>query len=297
MAENERFTATTKQTTKYKKYEAKCDRDNCPNGDWCYGNTTARCFPGLNRCKCSKVYVGTCPGPVITAFWSSQNNNPNTKALVDCSYQTRDFTSSKTVTEYINKFGRDNNWARSIMPFFCGLQTSQCPIDQTTGQPMSSCSNLVSTGDNGTLCRQWTSTVPAQIVDQTKSNYCRQFNTPDCKCINRTESQIYRDVSAGYPFPDSCWWIPCRNSDAFLVPSNLLNPQCPSEVCTIVNNTINNRNTNINAGQFEQNINCNFEGGGSSNSALAFLERWKWVIGAIVIVILFIIFIFIFSRR
>lgn len=204
-------------------------------------STFTSTLPRNNNNKCPSL------NSALTSFQKS-------KKYLQCTYDSSFITTSRQVNEYIEAFGRDENYENEIMPSFCSLQTSSCPTDITTGNPMSSCSNFVETGESGTLCREWVNCVGSNS-DLVKQNYCMNNNTPDCKCLNRNTNSLYTSLSSSLPnIPDSCWWTPCADTFPYLVTTDLLNPTCPSNTCTQVNNAI--RSSSVPIGNNAGFINC-----------------------------------------
>ena len=191
--------------------------------------------------------------------------------------------------------GSDPIFNGQIMPIFCSQPTetpANCPDDPITKKQMPACSNLISGGSEGDLCRRWY-TNNITLGDLAMTKYCgTRANSAniDCSCLNRAANPIYRAAKGSNPvtsIQDACWWIPCQNPEEYLVTSNLEDPTCPSSICVIVNQNIANAGGTINIGEVNQYIDCP-----GTPSGQSFWDRYKfWIIGGIILVFIIIVII------
>ena len=187
--------------------------------------------------------------------------------------------------------GGDINFNQNIMPIFCSQPTEtplNCPSDPSTGNPMQACSNLTSNGPEGLLCKRWYNE-NVSLGDVAMSQYCsNNFNNIDCSCLERARNPVYKIATNNNPstnIQDACWWIPCKaTSAAYLVTSDLKNPECPTNICTIVNNDIATNGGSITVGEYQQYIDC--PSGGQSASFWS--QYGFWIIGAIVLLMIIV---------
>ena len=305
----------TRQTNVYQPYNpgesvCKCwhcsestKQRSCDDGDWRYG-WNACCFGCKEQPKCSRLDPSVCPdiaGGAVTESWDSAPQ-------VKCTYELDKFTTAEDIKGWTNNFGENATYTEDIMPFVCTQQSDKCPIDPMTGNPMERCSNMIAVDDTGSLCRQWEvkNPIPANAA---KDSYCKDHNTPDCACINRSSNQVYRLIKGGDPsFPDACWYAPCANSSTYLVPSSMANPSCPSNTCQIVNNIVSNSGTDISEDKIREYTTCIIGSSGSLGSTSgitpvtptpvpltqpSFWDEWKWWILGIIIAVILLIFIII----
>jgi hypothetical protein len=308
---------TAKQKSIYQPYAPgicsaeKCDstteKATCNPGDWEFNQHY--CGTGCpTQPQCSRIDPFVCPQLVRSSalISSAFSNKP---PLVDCVYDVNAFDTPEKIEEYVRVFGKDNDWATKIMPNFCTMQTTTCPIDITTGQPMTSCSNFVSPGQSTQICRSWVNCEP-ELSDQVKNQYCSENNTADCKCINRNQNSLYNSLnSALSDVPDSCWWAPCADTVPFLVPTDMLNENCPSNTCSQLNTAITNNNLSSSVRGNTEFINCKID---ENNLPMPMptpvvnprpkgkednLIYWVLIGLAILVIILFLIFGFRYYRR
>lgn len=241
------------------------------------------------------------------------NTTEGGNSTVACLYPLASFNDLQTVLEYQNQFGETDDYMKVILPQFCGTQTSiGCPEDPGTGQAMRYCSRFVSKQDNNP-CPDWLSdTAAADLVngtsnaDQALLNYCRNYNSPDCLCINRFNSPVYQIMSLGQSADtDACWWLPCKDSaDApsrFLVPRSL--PACLTDniqVCNDVNIAVGGSSSNL---SFNPQLytDCDMtnetnNGGDTNNTTNEGGFSYWWIILIVIILIVIVVLLLIFIR-
>ena len=95
------------------------------------------------------------------------------------------------------------------------------------------------------------------MYDNISLTYCANYDTTDCECINRTSSPTYIAMKPANPIPDSCWWTACSNKGKFLVPSDLLNPDCPDNMCQQFFQ-VEDVGGNVDISDLNNTINCTF---------------------------------------
>ena len=271
------------------------------------------------------TYTSTCPDyslcPVIGGIspqvqWD--NNNPQcsimngANANLACLYPLATFQDEKNVAQYVSTFGENDDYNDVILPYFCSSQvkattSQQCPLDPFTDLPMTFCSQIVSNPRCGDWIRNQLNSGDQDQADNANNllnNYCKNFNTPDCDCINRQQNPVYQVMATGSIYPDKCWWTPCKDTtqNTYLVPSVGL------EECD-VDNTVYCPSINLVIGGNSQNLSfspSNYtdcsgsidngggggSGGGDDDSSSIWSKYW-WAILLIVAVIITIIVIII----
>lgn len=113
------------------------------------------------------------------------------------------------------------------------------------------------------------------------SSYCQNFNPAvgdvpnECLCQQPGSSQAYNNIISGFeknqavaPYTtDSylpCWWLPCQNPNAYLLPPDLANINCPN-VCAAIQNFIANGGViDVNGSTLEQTVSCCASSNGSN---------------------------------
>lgn len=194
-----------------------------------------------DRQECSIGLGANKEDPLISYGWD--NTAPNLK----CIYNLDNINTRSQVLNFKDKFGMSDD----VEMRYCTQKVATCPDN------MNYCSRLKSTGEGGDECRKWLESQPKNVQDATIQNYCLRNNTEDCKCVNRSKNDAYVSAKGSYVFSDGCWYIPCANkSGQYLVPSNLINPDCPDNVCTQVYDFV--KTGNISIDNVKNDIMCDF---------------------------------------
>ena len=263
------------------------DTRSCYNNDWQYD--TRRC--GLT-CKsqpqCSVLNTGVCPqvgGGPIGVSWVNTANNKGASSQVNCTYDVSTITQPSDIDTWLsapwaNKVDAIQQYDSKIMPNYCNVQVTTCPIDPNTSKQMDKCSRFASTGLDGQKCREWvtnglsgTNGFGPGNSNTTMQKYCSTNNTLDCACINRSQNETYRQftgLTAGAKTlpntygPDSCWFIPCKFPEQIMVTSDLAKPTCNIQICQALQNIYDNQFSVINTGDLKANISCDFSQPGAA---------------------------------
>lgn len=291
--------------------------NNCPAGTWFYqGQIGGMCMGSqtFNDCviNCSEPNISLCPqfgtqSATSAGFSRNVSNNltPGNAPLA-CIYPATAFTNATlaqmtALTQYRSTMNTsDYNTAFNQ---YCFQEINQtCPVDATTNQQMTACSRVSSTGDDGTLCRQWLNNTDNTTHDSLIQSYCSMHQTADCKCATPTPTTLYNQLNAGLGLSGQpqCWWVPCETrSGAYLVPSTFENQTtCPSgeAVCERVDRFVDT--TVVRGGQINANDVASYTGcDRSETDILAFLEKYWWIIFIIVGGIIFLVIIIALIRR
>jgi hypothetical protein len=173
-----------------------------------------------------------------------------------CKYDIDEMNSINVIDNYKRLFGDNDNY-KLMMERLCGGEATLCALDPLSGKPFEKCSNINSTTQVGDECRLFYNTQTAEIKDTIVQNYCvKHPNNPDCKCVERATDPNYRNVKPHIPFNDGCWYPACATAP-YLKTQDVKNATCPSDVCQIVFDNLNNNNVNISDNKNA--INCKFE--------------------------------------
>lgn len=212
--------------------QSSCCYGLCNHQPVCVHPDRDECYIGLGSNK---------EDPLISYDWDERA--PNLK----CVYNLDDINTREQILKFQDKFGVNDD----IEMKYCTQKVTTCP-DQ-----MKYCSRLKSIGEGGDECRKWFEKQPIHIQDATIQNYCLRNNTEDCKCVNRAKFDAYRTTKGSYPFSDGCWYTPCANkSGQYLVPSQLVKPKCPDNVCTQVYEFVKTRDISLD--NIKNDIMCDF---------------------------------------
>jgi len=272
----------TKQVNAYQPYNSaectygRCTLANpsrayipCEAGDAAFTRVTCGIGPlGGNNChsqfRCTKMDPAVCPvreAVIDQRFlrdYTSNNQLFNGDPVnTRCTYDVTKITTASQIQELrrgIQGNAEINNVInREIMPTFCSLPSNSCPNGGT-------CSRFTSTDEEGSLCRAWASSV-GPLADTAKLAYCANNpNAEECKCINRASDPDYIKLGLRSLGQDQCWFLPCRNAERYLVPSNLQQPvQCPN-VCQQIYDIVAENYGTVNLQNLQNTINCDFSG-------------------------------------
>jgi len=209
----------------------------------CGGFCTAqpRCVhPDRDECNIGLSSKGA--NPLIEVEWDKKA--PSLK----CVYNIENIDSRNQLLAFNDKFGINND----LEAKYCTQKVTTCP------NQMKECSRLKSIGEGGNECRMWFEKQPNNIRDATIQNYCLKNNTEDCKCAKRSENSTYNAMKGAHAINDGCWFSACANTSGnYLVPSNLINPQCPDKLCQVLFDIIKDGNVSID--NVQNDIECDFK--------------------------------------
>ena len=226
--------------------------------DWNYGHETC-CLPFCpDKALCAKPNPEECDigvdshdrNSLIKATWNDKG--PNLK----CVFDVDRINTLEQIKNFKEKFGESEDY-NSVVGNYCQESSNTCIIDPQTGIKMDKCSRLKSTGKDGELCRSWFGKQSENVKDTLVQNYCGLYNTPDCKCVNRSQNSVYQDLKIGKNINDGCWFLPCSNPQTYLTTQDVRNPKCPENFCNIVYNVMSNNNVTID--KVKDTINCAFK--------------------------------------
>lgn len=213
--------------------DQKCCGQLCTSQDLCVHKDNSMCSIGTDK---------TGQNPLTHVSWNRE------APALKCQFDLAKINTKAQVDNFKDKFGNNS----ALMSKFCTQKVEECP-DKIKG-----CSRLMSTGDGSDICRAWFQGQSNATKDAMIQSYCIHNNTDDCKCINRANNDVYNAVKPGKIINDGCWFTPCANASKFLVPSNLHNPTCPSNVCDVIYNIVEDRDVDIS--DITNEVECDFSG-------------------------------------
>lgn len=205
--------------------------------------------PDINECDIGVKEVKN--GPFTSVQWDGR------APKIKCLYPSKFMNEIGVIQRYRDKFGETDDYHR-MMTDFCATGADSCAVDPKTGAVMKQCSQMFSTGEAGSACRDWLSTRSDSKRDSVYTEYClRHPTSPECACINRAADKTYARVKQQAPFNDGCWYAPCAGSSGQLVTSDLRDPSCPANLCQVLYTNLENNNVSIKDVKTE--INCSFD--------------------------------------
>ncbi|ABF82077.1 hypothetical protein MIV047R [Invertebrate iridescent virus 3] len=225
--------------------------------DWEFGET-ACCFTCPNKKQCAKPDPAECNigtdshqrDPLTRVTWNGRGPN------VQCVYDVNRINTLEQIDNFKQRFGVHGDY-NAVVANYCQQSSDSCITDPETGTKMTKCSRFKSDQKDGELCRGWFNQQPKAVQDTVVQNYCAVNNTPDCKCVNRAQNEVYRELKIGKVINDGCWFTPCANPQSYLLTTEVENPTCPSNFCDIIYNIIKDRDVTID--DVKNDINCVFK--------------------------------------
>ncbi|MDD5753152.1 MAG: hypothetical protein PHN45_00160 [Methylococcales bacterium] len=182
---------------------------------------------------------------------------------------TADFSQTGMARAYLDEYGADDTWNKSIMPYFCAfpadnpppwsgydLQSNPDGTQQTGARKIAS--RFVGLGSEGDaeFCRNWVNRNPNDsniegMAMTVMSSWCNARPwLPECKCLKRGDAlppagygdAIFKELyvgMAGYNDHDGCWWEPCsqaswNNGNMLVEPDNIFPGDCGDACSNIV---------------------------------------------------------------
>jgi hypothetical protein len=225
--------------------------------DWNYGHENC-CFTCPVKKQCTKPDAEECTigvdshkrDPLSRVTWNGKG--PNLK----CIFDINKINTLDQLDNFKQKFGIHGDYD-ALIANYCQQSSDTCVVDPETGKNMAKCSRLKSTSKDGELCRGWFNQQSKGVQDTVVQNYCAVNNTPDCKCVNRAQNEVYRSLKVGKVINDGCWFTPCANSQSYLQTTEIENPTCPSNFCDVIYNIIKDRDVTID--NVKNDVNCVFK--------------------------------------
>ncbi len=219
--------------------------------------------PDRNECSIGTDSQGR--DPLVDIAWDG--SAPNLKCVYDLSF----IDKLDQVRSYEKLFGKSD----VVTGAYCGRPVPTCPAG------LSTCSRYKSVGEGGDVCREWFATLKSDYLrDAVAENYCFRHNTDDCRCVNRSTTDEYKNLKRGNPINDRCWFVPCANPSRYFVPSDLMTGSCPENVCEIIFNIYKDRDVTI----YDNDISCNFGPTPAGNTFIDFIKKY-WAIPVLLILL------------
>lgn len=250
-----------KQTKSYKQYQrGSCDEQfkNCSENDWKVSQ--GGCATGATGAiaYCSVLNPAVCLNsmedrsdktlkPVLyNVKWADRNSLD--EHVVTCNYNIDQITSENQILALQNLWKDDPKFRSDyfrIMNNYCSaIQYRDCTTNPFTEKPMSTCTRLSKNGEY--LCYKWFNNMSPEDRDNIIKNIClKNPMLEECKCYNRRDSPIYQAITTTQPISDVCWWKPCQTEFNNLIPSTLINIDCPPNICEKVHVGIEGRGVSI----------------------------------------------------
>lgn len=262
-----------------------CDVINGIRDHELFTDPDGNCCGGLcvRQPVCSRADPLTCSiglgsngeNPLIRYGWDEKS--PNLK----CIFDLKKINTQQQLSNFNEKFGINNN----VEAHYCFHKVTDCVPG------VKECSRIFSTGEGSTECNRWFENLSNENQDAFMNNYCRKYNTEECKCVNRFNENTYRAMKGYKAFNDGCWYAPCVDENRNFIPSHLRDPTCPDKICQQLYEFINDENINVN--NIKQDINCDFSNVPSTNPQPPNPKQpfnMKYIIVAIVVIMVLLLF-------
>ena len=183
--------------------------------------------------------LSTTPGENFMLAWFNPSDPGSTGWRPSCTYLLSELVTADQLTRFQQNV--DTVTFNNLMTALTSRVSTACPLDPITGSNQGNCSVLRSLTEVGAFARNWYATISASQRDAIMTTICSNNPTlTECKCVTRSADPDYKLMKQIQGISDSCWYLPCANSGDFFVPSTIENPNCPTNVCQIVSNYIDN---------------------------------------------------------
>ena len=228
---------------------------SCQDNEFQYDSKS--CGLLTNQAKCRSLYDVKCkfneldgtvkgwtnPLPGNTTKPAEEPLKGDSSPPVTCEFErTPFFTNIDQINEWNKKFktpDTDKFYYDEAIKEFCSGTVSNCQA-----RDADVCSRWTATGPEGSFCEIWAQ-ANKDKADNAFKNYCGNsvnFNNADCACINAIKIdpnfkflREIKEIGADY-----CWYTPCA-SPGVLNTFEDKSRKCPSTVCSISNQFINDK--------------------------------------------------------
>ena len=226
----------------------------------------------LNVKRCAKPDIAQCAigkssngeDPVAGITWLVEAPN------IRCFYDSKKLDTLNQLENYRLLFGENKEYAALAARF--------CSDVSSNGLEGTKHSRLKASDSEGDFCRTFYNTQSIQDQESIGQNIClANPDLPECACYSRAKDPTYKKLSATAPFKDSCWYVPCRDSLSNLIPGDLRDPECPSNVCQFILDAANNNNVSIS--EIKSSIDCKSGPTPSPPSDTSFPYLYKILLG------------------
>ncbi len=237
---------------------------SCAANEWTFD--TKRCCGQMcpEQPRCSKPDPALCPKFPVESLNGTLNtltSNSGVKSFrftnaptIECVYDKSQFNNVNNVKQWINTVGKDDQYNKKIMPYFCSKESrTNCP----TGD--AGCSRLIAENEEGRLCREWADQNP-NLAKNAQIQFCQTNNRPECRCMNRLSDPAYQALKPYAPANDACWYKPCIKGESrwMFLPEGAENvdQQCPPGSCAKLEQVYRLPNTNVTREDIANTTNC-----------------------------------------
>lgn len=275
-----------------------------------------------------------CPSTVSGIYHSVADRNPKPEAIlsqdpvnvafvdpsvtptqVACTYSPDAIRTIHDIWAWKKEFGDDETLRTQIMPRFCRGLTPKDSCSATVRANENGCSRFFAQGDEGEACSLWRQAPQNEALYETAiATFCGSNDTTDCACARRgvgdsRDAQVYRNLETAISklegtgqIPDICFWPPCKNPSARLIPPSTWNQKgnCPRDFCTIYNQAIDNAKITF-TGSTQQ-VMCSggstiTEGGDDDNGDDGSPRKiWPWIAAGAAVLVAVIVVWFLYRR-
>lgn len=225
-------------------------------------------IPDFTQCEIGKSSENL--DPLVNFGWDQKAPN------LFCEYNIKDIDTIDQINKFKLQFREIPD---SLFQTYCSEKVKTCP------DGIGECSRLKSIDLDGSECRNWLSTLTPSQQDSVISTYCLLNNTDDCKCVNRNFYDSYQKLKSINPYNDGCWYAPCSDTQKNLVPSHLLEPDCPDNICQVIFDIYDTGNVSFD--DIKNDISCNFPETSISKKNFKFNEDFLLIPIIIIIIFLF----------
>lgn len=231
-----------------------CNTDINGSSDWRFDTDEGECiFTCPNKPTCSKLDKNFCKignDSLIDSEWKTGNEAID--PTVSCYYNSN-ILHHIPLSNFLSKFPNEVNTFNKLALNYCSGISKDC-------FKLGNCSFYNDITDKGKFCKTFLNNQSPQDKDSIKIEHCQEFDTEDCKCINRAFDQTYIELKKNVvnDTNDGCWYMPCANPDNYLVTENNLNPVCQQNICQNLI-AVSQVNGNVSISDIKELTTCSFD--------------------------------------
>ena len=203
-----------------------------------------------------KVTIGPFPSPAGPQnFWyfyatyqlSSINGASGEDLYIVYTDSSAQYFTVSYLVSQLNTIGQIQAFQQKASPLQFQVLMTQIAARVSTTCPSaigSPCSLLMGTDDMSLGVQAWIGTQSSNAINAIQQNLCSNVSLKECGCINRSKDPAYNQLAGKMNSPDSCWYLPCKNSSINLIPVDLRSPTCPN-ICQVLYDLTNTGNVTI----------------------------------------------------
>jgi hypothetical protein len=211
-------------------------------------------------------------GKLSPLSFSSTDTTKYANRKIKCNYDAASIATDCEVATDFAKYKKreleqtdyDNWFDPQTMTQLCSSRApvAACPLNPSGPSPVDSQGKICSQMVTCNLCKQWANSTWTGAKDESDNiimDWCTKKHTDDpaCKCENKMNDKLYRDLQSAMPAAAGCWYKSCidKNFQYDMVNSKDRTwDNCPTTLCMDVVQAFDDASITIN--DLTQEIHC-----------------------------------------